>query len=621
MLALGSGAMAQGNPTTLTIQVNHAAHKVSPTLYGLMTEEINHSYEGGLYAELVSNRTFHGTWAGISDWYLVENGDAAAAISEDRTTGPSEAIPYSAKVMVTKADAADSAGLLNTGYWGIAVRPETTYKGSLWAKEDSPEVGPITVSLVGNESGKVLASATISGVTTAWKKYTFTLHTGELKASAGNTLHVTVGHAGTLWLSNVSLFPPTYDNTPNGTRVDLMEKMAAMHPQFLRFPGGNYLEGNTVPERFQWKSTIGPQVDRPGHESPWGYWSTDGFGLLEFLEWCQDLHMQPVLAVYAGYSLGGEHVSPGPDLKPFVRNALEEIQYVTGGTDTKWGAERAKDGHPAPFQLKYVEIGNEDFFDKSGSYNDRFAQFYKAIKAKYPKLKLIATMPVTSVKPDVVDDHFYKRATDFFQDAHHYDKTPRNGPKIFVGEWATREGTPTPNFNAALGDAAWMTGLERNSDLVIMASYAPLFININPGASQWTPDLIGYNALRSYGSPSYYAQVMFSSYLGDEVPESSVEGAGTKFFYSVTGNPGKKRLYVKLVNASSDARMVDVKFDGASLTGSGELISLSAKSTQATNTMQHPHNVVPEKTPLHGVATNWHHEMPPYSIQVVELDL
>ena len=277
-----------------------------------------------------------------------------------------------------------------------------------------------------------------------------------------------------------------------------MEKMAAMHPAFLRFPGGNYLEGNHINERFDWKKTIGPLVDRPTHPSPWGYLSTDGMGLLEFLGWCEDLKMAPVLAVYAGYSLAGEHVNPGADLEPYVQDALDEIEYVSGGTDTKWGAVRARDGHPEPFKLTYVEIGNEEWFDKSGSYDERYAQFSKAIKAKYPGLQLIATAPVKSAKPDVVDEHYYVRATQNFHDAAHYDtpggspasplhwdgghfdQADRNGPKIFVGEWATREGSPTPNMGAALGDAAWMTGMERNSDLVVMAAYAPLLVNVNP---------------------------------------------------------------------------------------------------------------------------------------------
>src|SRR5579871_5867966 len=219
-----------------------------------------------------------------------------------------------------------------------------------------------------------------------------------------------------------------------------MEKLAAMHPSFLRFPGGNYVEGDRIKDRFDWRKTIGPLIDRPTHPTTWGYQSTDGMGLLEFLEWCEDLHMEPVLAVFAGYSLGGQVIKPGPELKPYVQEALDEVEYVTGGIETTWGARRARDGHPAPFALRYVEIGNEDSFDKAKTYDGRFAQFYKAIKAKYPNLQIIATEPVTGTMPDVVDDHYYKREQGMFELAKHYDETDRKGPQIFVGEWATREG-------------------------------------------------------------------------------------------------------------------------------------------------------------------------------------
>ena len=393
-----------------------------------------------------------------------------------------------------------------------------------------------------------------------------------------------------------------------------------MHPAFLRFPGGNYLEGNHINERFEWKKTIGPLVDRPTHPSPWMYHSSDGMGLLEFLGWCEDLNMNPVLAVYAGYSLFGEHVNPGPDLEPYVQDALDEIEYVTGGTETKWGAIRARDGHPQPFKLTYVEIGNEDQFDKSGSYEERYAQFYKAIKAKYPDLQLIATTPLKNMKPDVQDDHYYVRATQNFHDAGHYDKADRNGPKIFVGEWATREGSPTPNMGAALGDAAWMTGLERNSDLIVMAAYAPLLVNVNPGGMQWETDLIGYDTLNSYGSPAYYAQVMFGSYLGDHTLAAKLEGAGPKFFYSVTRDAAKKRIYLKLVNGLSTPQPADIDFTGTKLAGNAKLVTLSAHSTQATNTIDHPDQIVPVETPLHNVTNHLSRTLPAFSIQVIEFE-
>ena len=605
----------------LTIHPDQPVSTVSPTLYGLMTEEINFSYDGGLYGELVRNRTFRSDWSGILYWYLLENGNASARISIDSQTGPSDALKSSMKLEVAHADAQNHAGVLNVGYWGMPVRPDTVYKGSFYAKADSGDLGAVTVSLVNDGTGKAVATATVPGLTTSWKQYEFTLKTGAVQASAANHLELSVGHAGTLWLNLVSLFPPTYHNRVNGNRIDLMEKLAAMHPAFLRFPGGNYLEGDHISERFDWKKTIGPLVDRPTHPSPWSYHSSDGLGLLEFLGWCEDLRMQPVLAVYAGYSLMQEHVDPGPDLDPYVQDALDEIEYVTGGTDTKWGAQRAKDGHPAPFALTYVEIGNEDWFDRSGSYEARYAQFSKAIKAKYPNLQLIATMPLKQIKPDVQDDHYYVRATQNFKDATHYDKTDRNGPKIFVGEWATREGSPTPNMGAALGDAAWMTGLERNSDIIVMSAYAPLLVNVNPGGMQWETDLIGYDTMKSYGSPAYYAQVMFASHLGDHTVASELESAAPKLFYSATTDTAKKRLYLKLVNGSSTPQTLQIDLSGAKVAASAKLTTLRANSTQATNSIEAPRNIVPVESTLSGVSAKFSHTMPGLSIEVIELEL
>ncbi|HTV07232.1 MAG TPA: alpha-L-arabinofuranosidase C-terminal domain-containing protein [Acidobacteriaceae bacterium] len=616
-------AAAQTEPSlTLTIHADQIKANASPLLHGLMTEEINHSYDGGLYAELISNSAMHpnDSWgAAIPDWLLVERGNAIASFTSDKTTGPSTALPFSLKLTVTQASASAPAGIANGGYWGIPVRPSTTYRGSFYAKSDGPS-GPIHIALVNNDTGYETAHTDIPALTASWKQYRFTLVSTAETSSSHYRLEITTSRPGTLWFSLVTLFPPTYNDHPNGNRIDLMNMLAAMHPTFLRFPGGNYLEGNTIDQRFEWKKTIGPLVDRPTHLSPWGYRSSDGLGLLEFLEWCQDLHMQPVLAVYAGYSLRGQHVTPGPDLVPYVNSALDEIEYVTGSTFTKWGAERARDGHPAPFDLKYVEIGNEDEFDKSGSYNGRFAQFYKAIKAKYPQLQLIATTPVTSVKPDVIDEHYYRTAQEFFANVHQYDQADRNGPKIFVGEWATMEGTPTPYFEAALSDAAWMTGLERNSDIVIMASYAPLFVNVNPLAMQWVPDLIGYNALTCYGSPSYYAQVMFGTWHGDQIPETGQTGTDPKFFYSVTRESKTGNLYIKLVNAGSHSQPLQIAIDGANnIDHIAPVVTLSARTPAATNSINDPRNIIPVDSRFERASSNFTYMLPAYSIQVIRI--
>lgn len=636
---LGSLALAQ-QPAVLTIHADQPVSPVSPVLYGLMTEEINYSYDGGLYAEMVRNRTFHGDWSGILYWYLIENGDAAAKMEVDTTDGPSEALKTSLKLTIEKASKGNEAGLLNVGWWGYGLKPATTYTGSFYARTLQAGLGPVTVALVENATGRQVGSAKVNGISTQWKQYSFTIKTGELKPSADYHLAVTVANPGELKLQLISLFPPTYKNRPNGNRVDLMEKLAAMHPQFLRFPGGNYLEGDTIAERFDWKKTIGPLVDRPGHQGPWNYPSTDGLGLLEFLGWCEDLEMQPVLAVYGGYSLHGEHVEPGPALEPYVQDALDEIEYVAGAPDSKWGSVRMKNGHALPFKLTYVEIGNEDWFDRSGSYDGRFTQFYKAIKAKYPELKLIATAPVTSVKPDVLDEHFYVRATTNFHTANHYDPpaagtaeppkwdgggrfsyADRKGPKIFVGEWATREGLPTPNMGAALGDAAWMTGLERNGDVVVMSAYAPLLVNVNPGGMQWETDLIGYNAGKSYGSPAYYAQAMFASHVGDATLKSSLTGAGEKLFYSITGSTAKKKLYLKLVNAASVEQPVHVALEGVEVASTAKLTRLTGRSTQDTNSINDPEHLVPVESTISDVTKSLDHTMLPFTVEVIEFDV
>jgi alpha-N-arabinofuranosidase len=627
-LCLASPLWAQHTqPATLTIDPANIVHPVSPTLYGMMTEEINHAFDGGLYAELLSNRTFRPIFFGIEHWELVRNGIAKAAIEIDRTAGPSAALPHSLKLTVDSAAPGSEAGASNVGYWGIPLHPHTTYHGSFYAKVDNASVGPITARLINDGTGAVQAEAHVTLNSGAWSKYEYTLTTGAIASSENNHFTLTVAHPGTVWLQVASLMPPTYDNTPNGNRSDLMEKMADLHPKFLRLPGGNYLEGDRLEDWYNWKKTIGPLVDRPGHMAPWTYWSTDGLGLLEFLEWCEDLKIEPVLAVYAGYALHGAHINPGKDLEPFVQSAIDEVQYVTGDTSTKWGAERAKDGHPTPFPLHYIEIGNEDWFDRSGSYDARFAQFAKALRKAYPQYKLIATAPTTKsgddAQPDVLDDHYYKPPAEMMDFVHHYDNVSRtSGPKIFVGEWASMGGSPTPNFGSALGDAAFMTSLERNSDLIVMASYAPLFVNVNPGGMQWAPDLIGYDALTSYVSPSYYAQSLFAGHLGDSVPQSSLTGADVnpRFFYSATVDSNTHILHLKLVNASTTEQPLTIELHGAK-PHSAAVASLHAPTFEATNSITNPNQIVPKSTTVPIPAGSWHHTVPALTIQVIDIDI
>ena len=491
-------------PTVLKIDANKVTGKVSPMLYGLMTEEINFAYEGGLYGELIRNRSFKadamvprvspdtyeaGKYLPVTFrpdtkpryWTLVGGGSMVL----ETNTPLNEFLNVSLKIDTSSANSASPVGVANGGYWGIPVKPKTTYSLSFFAKADAGFTGPLTVSIESADGNTTFASAEVSGLTTEWKKFQARLKTKDVPASKNNVFKLVSRTPGTLWLQSVSLFPPTYRNRANGNRADIMELLAAMKPRFLRFPGGNYLEGNAFNQRFNWKETVGPVERRPGHPSPWGYWSTDGFGLLEFAEWCEDLNKEPLLAVFAGYCLGqGGIITAGPQLDPYVQEALEEIEYLTGDAKTtKWGAQRAQDGHPKPFKITCVEVGNEDWFDRSGSdrngtYDGRFGQFYDGIKKKYPQLKIISScgyeqpksLWVKSRTPDLVDEHYYRNMEEMMAQASKYDSYSRaEASKIFCGEWATRVGSPTPSMAGALGDGAWMSCMERNSDVLLMS--------------------------------------------------------------------------------------------------------------------------------------------------------
>ena len=378
-------------------------------------------------------------------------------------------------------------------------------------------------------------------------------------------------------------------------------------------------------------------------------------GLLEFLIWAEDMGAEPLLGVYAGYSLSGDHVDAGPLLKPYVDDALEEIEYVIGDTRTYWGAKRAADGHPEPFKLSYVEIGNEDWFDRSNSYSGRFNQFRNAIEAKYPQLTCISTIPATQYpsmkvtagkEPSVVDEHYYRNSWDMWENASQYDTYDRNGPKIFVGEWATREGAPTTNLNAALGDAAWMTGMERNSDLIIMSCYAPLFVNVSRDsiaknrAWQWDSDLIGYDALNSYGSPSYYVQKLFNHYLGNKIVPASVanmsvqnrpltrkdsaDGAKPKtvptIFYSATMNDATGIIYLKVVNTIGKKQSIKINIDGAvKVLPEATTVTIKGDKPDDTNTINDPQNIVPVTSTVKGVKNSFSQSFAPYSVTIMQI--
>ena len=612
---------ALAGPGSITVHADQAGPALNPTQFGAFLEEINHSGDGGVYAELVRNRDLKESSTSPAYWSAVQDGGAAASIALDTSGGLNTANSVSLKLSVASLPAGGRAGIANDGYWGVPVTPGTTYHLSLYAKASASFGGGLTASLeAGN--GRIWASAALPALTGNWAKYTATLTTPEgIPATLDNRLVISTGAAaaagGSAWFAMVSLFPPTYDGTPNGLRIDLMQKIAALHPGYLRVPGGNYLEGTTLSTYFNWKDTIGPVEDRPGHlNSAWGYWSQDGMGLLEYLEMAEEVGAQPILAVFAGYTL--DHtVVPQSQLAPYVQDALDEIQYAIGPVSTKYGAMRAADGHPAPFDLHYVEVGNEDFFDSTGSYNAyRFPMFYDAIKAAYPQLKIIATTALTSRTPDVIDDHYYTSNPDVLAgDAHVYDTTSRTGPKHLVGEYAVTQGSPTGTLAAALGEAAFLTGLERDADVVIGASYAPLLVNVN--AVSWQTNLIGYDGLSSYGSPSYYAQRMLADSLGDRVAPSQITGGNGKL-WAVASVKAGGTTYLAVVNRGSSAATVDVDLAGAAAVSGGTATVLTGDPA-AVNSLARPTAVSPVTRRIGPSGSSFRYAFPANSLTVLAL--
>jgi alpha-N-arabinofuranosidase len=646
---ISSYALAQ---TVVKIDLASPGIPVSPTLYGLMTEEINYSYDGGLYAELLRNRIFRDDEKTAVHWSVVQEAGGTASIALDtRYPIAGTALTTSLRLDAARASTGHRAGVANAGYWGIPIKPLTSYRASFYARTAGAGGVPITVTLEGGDGKTVFAQAQGGKINGEWKQYSVTLTTAAgVKPTAASRLVLSTESPGTVWFNLVSLFPPTYKNRPNGNRVDLMQKLVDMKPGFLRFPGGNYLEGDTVATRFKWKETLGPLSQRPGHPGTWKYRSSDGMGLLEFLEWCEDMGAEPVLAVFAGYALKGETIPAGPALQPFVQEALDEIEYVTGDSTTRWGAQRARDGHPAPFKLRYVEIGNEDGFDKQKTYDGRYTQFHDAIKARYPQLKLISTVNgqdflgsrqrLISRVPDLIDEHYYYDPLAMMDDAKRYDSYSRSGPKIFIGEWAAREGAPTTNLISALADAAWMTGMERNADIIEMSCYAPLLVNVNPGGMQWRSNLIGYDAQSSYGSPSYHVQKMFRTYLGDvslplvaeNIPTQTWQPKAKKdqpasapkqvpaLFFSATASRQRGEIYLKVVNAVGMPQAARIEFAGAAkVAAEGKAITLRSDAPDDTNTIDAPTRIGPVASAAKGLGSHFTYSFSPYSVTVLVL--
>jgi alpha-L-arabinofuranosidase len=582
---------------TLTVQVDKSAASTNATQWGHIVEDINHSVEGGLGANIIRNSTMKEGGANPpASWSLVTTGTGAGSLATS-TGAPLNAANSSAlKLTITSNGGDRSVGVANSGFYGVAIQPSSRYTASFFARAAGGFSGAVEVRLE-SSSGTSYARATTTALTTAWTKYTLALTTPATTPSETDNrvvLYADGGGTGDVLLDVVQVLPPTYRST-GLLRTDLMTKLAATRPGFWRVPGGNYLEGNTLATRFAWKDTVGPVERRPGHQNDaWGYWSTDQAGLKAYLDMAESTGAEPLLAVFAGYTLKGAVVAQA-DLAPYVQDALDEIEYVTGGTGTRWGAQRAADGHPAPYPLHYVEIGNEDYFDRSGSYaRYRFRMFHDAIKARYPNLKIVASASLSAPMPDVIDDHYYSDTPEALTAmAHQYDDTDRNGPKHLVGEYATTNGTsdnPTGTLAGALGEAGFMAGLLRNADVVVGASYAPALAHL--GDVQWKTNLIAFDAAASYGSPSYYVQQLFGANKGSYVVPTSFAGV-SRLISQVATRAVDGRVYVHVVNPTSTTVSAAVNLAGAATVDGTGTATVLTGSPDARNTPSTPTTIAP----------------------------
>ena len=514
----------------VNIRADRPGPGISPMLYGLFFEELSRAGDGGLYAEMVRNRDFESVqlpmggrienkclvtpWFRFNQndelyprnekgdlpwWSVIAEGGAQVTAALDEQEPLHANNPRSMRVEVRAAGR--RAGVANEGYWGMAVKDGERYDLRFYARSAEGYRGRITAAIESADGKTVYAQMSVRGIGQRWKRHHAVLHAHGVDAKA--RLVLAFSEPGTVWLDIVSLFPRhTYKNRPNGMRADIAQMLADLRPAFMRFPGGGYANGISTVDRFQWNKSIGPLPQRPGNWNRWGYHVTTGMGYHEFLQFCEDIGAEPIFVAWPGVSAGAGDFAVGRDaLQPYVQEMLDAVEYANGSVTTRWGAERAKNGHRQPFRLKYIEIGNED---SGPAYVENFRIMSAALKARYPEIQTIATCPVGDAKVDIVDEHWYGRPDAILESAISMIATNARGQESLLANTPPTQG----ESRRPVAEAADLIGFERNSDLVTMACYAPLLQNRD--RADWGPNLIVFDTARCYGGSSYYLQKMFN---------------------------------------------------------------------------------------------------------------
>ncbi len=592
------------------VNVKDQGAEIQSDMYGVFFEDINFGADGGLYAELIKNRSFEFDQPFIG-WTPFGNVSVAA---DDPCFDRN---PH--YVRMNESGLRRGTGLENKGFRRMGFRKNADYNFSFYARSLDGNEKKFRIELVSSKE-EVIGNGNIVVEGKDWTKYELGIKSGETDLKG--KLRLVLETPGMVDLDHISMFPAeTWKNRENGLRKDLVEALYDLNPGVFRFPGGCVIEGNTLETRYQWKNSVGPVENRPLNENRWNYtfkhrffpdyYQSYGLGFYEFFLLSEDLGAEPLPVVSCGLACqfeSEECVAVG-DLEPYIQDAIDLIEFANGTVDTKWGKVRAEMGHPEPFNLKYIAIGNEQWGE---GYVERLIPFMEAIREKYPEIKIIGTSgpysdgeyfdelwpKMKELKVDLVDEHYYKSPEWFLENTARYDTYDRNGPKVFAGEYAAHPENRNNNVEGAIAEAAFMTGLERNADIVHLATYAPLFAHVD--AWQWKPDMIWFDNLSVVRTPNYYVQQMYARNSGTNV--LAIKEAGK----NVTGQDGlyassafdetSSEVIVKVVNASNESQNIFIKLEGLNNSLKDERVKITelhSNDKEAVNTLEKPNTVVP----------------------------
>jgi alpha-N-arabinofuranosidase len=626
VLALAAGSALQAQTNELVIQAGKPGAEIQPTMYGLFFEDINYAADGGLYAELVKNRSFE-----FPQHFMGWKTFGKVSLKDD---GPFERNPHYVRLAYA-GHPHKQTGLDNEGFFGIGIKKGAEYRFSVWARVAEGEPAKIRVELADTKSmgeQQAFATADVTVDSREWKKYQVILKPEVTNPKA--ILRIFLASRQTVDLEHISLFPvDTWQGHENGLRKDLAQALADIKPGVFRFPGGCIVEGTDIASRYDWKKSVGMVENRPLNENRWqytfphrffpDYYQSYGLGFYEFFQLSEEIGAEPLPVLSCGLACQFQNPNmdahvPLCDLDSYIQDALDLIEFANGAVDTPWGKVRADMGHPAPFNLKFIGIGNEQW---GKEYPEHLEPFVKAIRKKYPDIKIVGSSGPNSegeqfdylwpemkrLKADLVDEHFYRPEAWFLSQGARYDNYDRKGPKVFAGEYACHgKGKKWNHFHASLLEAAFMTGLERNADVVHMATYAPLFAHVE--GWQWRPDMIWFDNLNSVRTVSYYVQQLFATHKGTNVlsltmnkkPVTGAEGQNG-LFASAVCDKNKNEIIVKVANTSDKKQPLSLIFNGLKkkeVLSGARCIKLSSADMDKDNTIENPLAIIPQETSL-----------------------